>query len=136
MFRDFVKISECKGDNHKQARMSVLLKEIVDGAETVIQPTGFVFHESRVGSTLVANFLASDPHSMVFSESGPIALAINHCSGCSREKHVQAIRDVATLMGRSPIHKRLFFKFQSITSVNMEMALLVSLCCIVCQIVV
>jgi hypothetical protein len=26
-----------------------------------IPPTGFVFHESRVGSTLVANILASNP---------------------------------------------------------------------------
>ena len=34
-------------------------------------PSGFVFHESRVGSTLVANSLAANPWNMVFSESDP-----------------------------------------------------------------
>jgi hypothetical protein len=76
-----------------------------------------------VGSTLVANTLASDPFSMVFSESAPAANALLHCDSCTRERNVQLFRDVVTLMGRSPIHKRLFFKFQSITSTKMEIAL-------------
>ena len=29
------------------------------------KPTGFVFHESRCGSTLVANMLASDQNNLV-----------------------------------------------------------------------
>ena len=33
-----------------------------------LYPSGFVFHESRVGSTLVANILGSDPMNMIFSE--------------------------------------------------------------------
>lgn len=32
----------------------------------MIPPTAFIFHESRVGSTLVANMFASDPRSLVF----------------------------------------------------------------------
>jgi hypothetical protein len=105
------------------------MKEIKDQQEAglpggnVVPPTAFVFHESRVGSTLIANFLASDPYSMVFSESAPMANALLHCQGCDKEKQLKLIKDVVTLMGRSPIHKRLFFKCQSITSTKMELAL-------------
>ena len=85
-----------------------------------------MFTKSRVGSTLVANFLASDPWSLVFSESTPIANAILHCESCALERKVQLFRDVVLLMGRSPFHRRLFFKFQSITCTKMDIALLVS----------
>ena len=63
---------------------------------------------------LVANTLASDPFSMVFSESPPPAAVLLHCppSKCDRAKQVQIFRDVITLMGNSPVHKRLFFKLQ------------------------
>lgn len=36
----------------------------------VVYPTGFIFHESRVGSTLVANMLASNPWAMVSHQLG------------------------------------------------------------------
>ena len=127
MFKDLEGNSACVGSNRRREKLAVLIKEIKDQAGTaggnVIEPTGFVFHESRVGSTLVANTLASDPFSMVFSESAPAANALLHCESCTRERNVQLFRDVVTLMGRSPIHKRLFFKFQSITSTKMEIAL-------------
>lgn len=127
MFKDLEANSGCAGSNRRREKLSVLMKEIKDQAGTaggnIIEPTGFVFHESRVGSTLVANTLASDPFSMVFSESAPAANALLHCDTCSRERNVQLFRDVVTLMGRSPIHKRLFFKFQSITSTKMDIAL-------------
>ena len=37
----------------------------------LLYPSGFVFHESRVGSTLVANMLAAVPTNIVYSESAP-----------------------------------------------------------------
>jgi hypothetical protein len=127
MFRDLVELSGCRGDNRRRERMSVLLKEIADKEGTpggrVLTPTGFVFHESRVGSTLIANTLASDPWALVFSESAPMSNAILLCDHCSRKKHKKLIRDVATLMGHSPFHKHLFFKFQSITSTKMDVVL-------------
>ena len=127
MFRDLEGNSNCFGNNRRREKLSVLMKEIADQTGTpggrVIPPTGFVFHESRVGSTLVANTLASDPFSIVFSESAPAANALLHCESCSRERNIQIFRDVVTLMGRTPIHNRLFFKFQSITSTKMEIAL-------------
>jgi hypothetical protein len=131
MFRDLEGMSTCYGGNKKKEKLSVLLKDIESKKGTpegrVIQPTGFVFHESRVGSTLVANTLASDPWSMVFSESAPAANALLHCRTCSHEKAVKLFRDVVTLMGRSPFHERMFFKFQSITSTKMQIALEVSI---------
>jgi hypothetical protein len=127
MFKDLVGVSTCLGTNRKRERMSVLLNEIkaLSGQPSgrVIPPTGFVFHESRVGSTLVANMLATDPWALVFSESAPVANAIMHCGYCSSERKLQLFRDVLTLMGRSPFHKRLYVKFQSITSTKMEIAL-------------
>ena len=132
MFRDLVAMSGCHGKNRRRERMSVLLKEIEKERQAgspkgrVVSPTGFVFHESRVGSTLVANLLASDPWTLVFSESAPMANAILHCDSCTTEMQLQLFRDIATLMGRSPYHKRLFFKFQSATTMKIMTALKVS----------
>lgn len=127
MFKDLVGISRCQGSNRRREPLKKLLKEIADNpndpSSRVVKPNGFVFHESRVGSTLVANFMASDPYAMVFSESTPMANAMLHCDSCSHEYNVQLFRDVTTLMGRSPFHKHLFFKFQSITVTGMNVAL-------------
>ena len=127
MFRDLETLSRCHGDNRRRERLSVLMKELksLDGKPEgrVVKPMGFIFHESRVGSTLIANTLASDPWNMVFSESAPAANALLHCEGCSKERNIEMFRSVITLMGRSLFHERLFFKFQSITSTMMEIAL-------------
>ena len=40
--------------------------------EPGLQPTGFIFHMSRCGSTLVSQMLAALPGSVVISEAGPI----------------------------------------------------------------
>jgi hypothetical protein len=68
MFKDFVQKSKCV--THQKS-YSALMEEIQQNKGTpagrVVPPTGFVFHESRVGSTLVANMLASNPWAMVSS---------------------------------------------------------------------
>ena len=130
MFRDLETVSNCRGNNRKKEKVAVMLRELKAQAGTpggrFIAPTAFVFHESRVGSTLVANSLASNPFSMVYSESAPAANALLHCSSCSLDQNVEVFQNVLTLMGRTPIHKKLFFKFQSITSTKMHIALQVS----------
>jgi hypothetical protein len=127
MFKDVVSASRCR---HNYKSLSALKEEIKSASDTpagrVLYPSGFVFHESRVGSTLVANVLGSDPMNMIFSESQPPADAFLRCSGCTHERHVEVFRDTILMMGRSPVHKRLFFKFQSITSTKMQIALEVS----------
>lgn len=124
MFKDLVAKSQCSGANSRYARLSELKNEMRNKPTdwTYLQPTGFVFHESRVGSTLVANMLASDPLSMVFSESAPPS-AVLLARGLSRERKIELFRDVLTLMGLTTMHQRMFFKFQSITNTVNDIAL-------------
>mmetsp|Transcript_32825 Transcript_32825/g.48590 ORF Transcript_32825/g.48590 Transcript_32825/m.48590 type:complete len:495 (+) Transcript_32825:91-1575(+) len=90
---------------------------------------GVVFHESRCGSTLVANALvAMDPPAhRVFSESAPPIAALRTVCGetyqfCSVAQAASLLQDVMYAMSRSndPLEKRLFFKIQSIGSRNLE----------------
>jgi hypothetical protein len=127
MFKDFLSISNCFGGNSQHATLSSLQQQVTEAKGTpagrIVYPTAFIFHESRVGSTLVANLLGSDPYNMVFSESAIPAELMLRCRGCSHERHVELFRSTILMIGRSPIHKRLFFKFQSITSTQMKIAL-------------
>ena len=73
MFKDLLALSKCDLPGYtKRATIKELLTDIQLAAGTkrgrVVYPSGFVFHESRVGSTLIANMLASDADNMVFSE--------------------------------------------------------------------
>ena len=95
-FRDVMTASSCgKDGNTKKERMSVLLQENTNSgsassssssssSSTMVQlaPTAFIFHESRVGSTLVSNMLAVDPTALVYSESRPPVDALFHCTAC------------------------------------------------------
>lgn len=83
MFKDLLALSKCtESGRSKTASIKALLGEIVSAAGTrsgrVVYPSGFVFHESRVGSTLIANMLASDPDNMVFSEVSDL-LGLSYC---------------------------------------------------------
>jgi hypothetical protein len=83
-----------------------------------MEPKGFVFHESRCGSTLVANSLAAfDPEkTRVYSESSPPINAAKLYNPAEEEESLQLVRDVIYLMGRTNDEKEehLFFKIQSI----------------------
>jgi len=73
-----------------------------------VYPTGVVFHETRCGSTLVANLLAgsaTEGRSRVYSESPPPIAALKACSNdgdksCDPDLHKALIRDVFYMMGR------------------------------------
>jgi hypothetical protein len=123
MFKDLVLKSKCTGQNSKIEQLDVLVDKIRTENIRVLEPAGFVFHESRVGSTLVANMLASNPWNMVFSESDPPVNALTKCIGCSDDESILLFRDVITAMGVSPVHKHMFFKFQSISTTRMHIAL-------------
>ena len=74
----------------------------------LLYPSGFVFHESRVGSTLTANILAAVPTHLVYSEGFRMP-----CASCEPAAKLRALRDYVALMGNSASHARLFIKFQS-----------------------
>mmetsp|Transcript_9112 Transcript_9112/g.12644 ORF Transcript_9112/g.12644 Transcript_9112/m.12644 type:complete len:478 (-) Transcript_9112:39-1472(-) len=117
MFRDLVSGSGC--GRGKSDSLSNLYQDAINNKKfSPLVPTGFIFHESRVGSTLIANMLASVPTNLVFSESAPPTAILNHCRNCSPEKKSRLLEQIITLMGASPFHSRLFFKFQSITVPN------------------
>ena len=85
--------------------------------------TGIVFHQSRCGSTLAANLLASfDPHkTRVYSEPSVTVKAIKACEAanddtnykntCNHDLHNQLIRDVHYLLGRTAVDSGLEYIF-------------------------
>ena len=85
-----------------------------------MDPKGFVFHESRCGSTLVANSLAvfDAKKNRVYSESGPPITAVKAFNSKFEKESIQLVRDVIYLMGRTNDlqEENLFFKIQSIGS--------------------
>ena len=90
--------------------------------------TGVVFHESRCGSTLVANTLiaAYPEQHRVFSESPPPVTALKSCGDeyeiCSIDIAARILRDALYMMARTndPEEQRVFFKIQSIGSRHIE----------------
>jgi hypothetical protein len=92
-----------------------------------VPPSGIVFHETRCGSTLTANLLASfrPKNSRVYSESPPPVTALRACEKkpCDPDKHKQLIQDVFYLMGRTIRVDRpqyVFYKIQSIGTMAMH----------------
>ena len=91
--------------------------------------SGFVFHETRCGSTLVANILAASTHHRVYSEAGPPLTALQQCHGnnknnkCNQPAHDALLKDVFFMMTRSNLQQEhhVFFKFQSIAVHHMSL---------------
>ena len=106
-------------------------------AAPILDVAGVVFHESRCGSTLVANLLQwhNPQENIVYSESAPMIAALTalqkkphetsqHAKDQQRALHLQVLRDVVRVMSIAPAasHKRrVFFKIQSkgTTALNM-----------------
>jgi hypothetical protein len=93
----------------------------------ILNLTAVVFHMSRCGSTLASNLLvAANPEEhRVYSESNPPAVALlDVCDDpsdhrrCNLRTASRILADVVYLMSRSsdPSEKRVFFKFQSIST--------------------
>ena len=124
MFRFLVSKSGCDGRKNRVVvdDLPMIVKKMKEYDDSLkpssrrdirsMNPTGFVFHESRVGSTLVANSLtAMSAANRVFSESNPINTAL-------KTDIPQLLRDVVYLMGRTnkAEEQNLFFKVSSIGS--------------------
>ena len=104
------------------------------GHQVVSVPTAVLFHETRCGSTLISNLVASSLPEQVrsYSESTPPLAALMACDlikvrpdpnnptkrlPCHNESQLQLIRDVFYMMGRITRPKRpqyVFYKMQSI----------------------
>ena len=95
----------------------------------VLNFTLATFHESRCGSTLVANAVAAmDPiKHRSYSEAQPPAAAMTSVCGrnfsrCSFQQAAMVLKDTLYLMSRSndPNEERVFFKFQSATTKSIK----------------
>jgi len=101
-----------------------------DSSMRSIPPKGVIFHESRCGSTLAANILASfAPHkTRIYSEHVVPIKALKACSNhrkdstithrnsCNHELHMQLIRDVYYILGRASLDSEMehvFYKTNS-----------------------
>lgn len=78
MFRDLVRLSPCNDPAFTRSYKVAEVERFLDaeskrseGSVGVDSPAGFVFHQARCGSTLVANMLAKLPEAVVYSESSP-----------------------------------------------------------------
>jgi gluconate kinase len=83
-----------------------------------MQPTGFVFHMSRCGSTLISQMLASLPQNIVISEASPIDSLLRSNTidpSISDETRIGWLRSIIEAFGRkrSSGEKHYFIKFDS-----------------------
>lgn len=135
MFRDIVSRSpDCEDPLQLDLKKIVFLaqqrdQQVQDSDDEevpkVLNFTAAAFHESRCGSTLVANtMIAMDPvKHRTYSESSPPVEAMRNVCGdsfsmCTAEQAAVVLRDVVYMMSRTddPKEERVFFKFQSVTS--------------------
>jgi hypothetical protein len=83
-----------------------------------LAPSGFIFHMSRCGSTLVGQLLASSPAHRVISEAAPIDAALRAGDGhavFSDETRIAWLQAMIGMLGQpgQPGERRFFVKFDS-----------------------
>ena len=89
--------------------------EALHAQEPGIAPTGFVFHMSRCGSTLIAQMLAQLSATIVLSEAQPLdALLRLRQQGVDEEALIGWLRAMVSALGRPRFgEQRLFVKFHA-----------------------
>ena len=108
-------------ENRKMYKPNTQLSGLIDFADKVpaIEPTAFIFHVSRCGSTLFAQLLSLDPQHIVISEAPILDEVMREIafrkSGIPEEEINASIRAVIQLLGkkRSGDEKHLFVKLDS-----------------------
>jgi hypothetical protein len=130
MFRDLVaKSPDCSKTKYRvdlsQVASLARALDAEDGQSVTksLELSGVVFHESRCGSTLVANALIgmNPAKHRVYSESAPPIAALRGVCGeeyqhCSENQAAILLQDTLYLMGRTHDlnEERVFFKIQSV----------------------
>ena len=81
-----------------------------------LRPTGFIFHMSRCGSTLLSQMLAALPENIVLSEAGPIDDILRahfRNPGVTEEQRVKWLQWLVAVLAwrRHPAERNVFIKF-------------------------
>lgn len=81
-----------------------------------VRPTGFIFHMSRCGSTLLSQMFAAAPANIVVSEAAPIDDILRghfRNPGITEEQRVQWLQWMVSVLAwrRNPAQKNVFIKF-------------------------
>lgn len=86
----------------------------LQAARPGLEPTGFIFHMSRCGSTLAAQMLTALPQNVVISEAGPID-AVLRDPRVSADQRASWLRGLIGALGqpRNEGERHLFVKFDS-----------------------
>lgn len=83
-----------------------------------IPPSGFIFHMSRCGSTLLAQMLAALPQTIMISEASPIDMVLRahlHDASISDDQRVAWLQWMVNALGqpRAGVERQLVIKFDS-----------------------
>lgn len=87
-----------------------------------LKPTGFIFHLSRCGSTLISQMLAALEQNIVISEASPIDFVLR-ASKISEEQRVKWLRNIINALGqkRNPREKNFFIKLDSWNTLELNL---------------
>lgn len=93
-----------------------MIKKVANSIDP-IYPSGFIFHTSRCGSTLLSQLLACFEKNIVLSEAQLIheALSIDHNKKISKEEKAALFKDTIKVLGQKRFAKeeKLFIKFDA-----------------------
>lgn len=100
-------------------RMRSSLGDLIEAShgEETVAPSGFIFHTSRCGSTLVARMLMALPHHCVMSEPDPLDAVVHWAQSgdVPIERQIAGLRAIVAALGRrrSAQTQRFFIKLDS-----------------------
>jgi hypothetical protein len=88
----------------------------IAAAQTSLRPTGFIYHMSRCGSTLISQMLAASPENIVVSEAAPVDTILRahfHDPAITEELRGQWLQWLVGVLAwrRQPVEKNMFIKF-------------------------
>ena len=118
LFEDTIRKCRSMPENNKE-RFSTTFEIIPElrKQNTSYPPSGFIFHTSRCGSTLISQMLAALPQNIVISEAPPVdtILRAKLNSKISDEQRTKWLEDLIWMLGQKRFNeeKSFFIKFDS-----------------------
>jgi hypothetical protein len=94
----------------------------LNGFSTGLKPTGFIFHLSRCGSTLVSQMLAVLEQNIVISEASPIDFVLR-AENTMEETRIKWLRWTINALGqkRNLLEENFFIKFDSWNTLQLNL---------------